>query len=116
LVIQTRPGDPRCAGVSLPRFPISPFPRERRTRRNPIVRVTLAVVFALSVASLERAPALPTASGAQPEPLTHAGRWLTDATGRVVLVRGVNMVSKLPPYTPAFAGFSDDDAALIAQE
>ncbi len=51
-----------------------------------------------------------------PEPLGHAGRWIADATGRVIITRGVNMVNKLAPYTPAFAGFSDDDAALIAHE
>src|SRR5581483_9105165 len=51
-----------------------------------------------------------------PEPLGHAGRWITDATGRVIIPRGVNMVVKFPPYTPAFAGFGEKDAALLARE
>jgi len=53
-------------------------------------------------------PALPVS------PVGHEGRWLTDALGRVLLVHGVNMVNKDPPYTPAAAGFSDADAAWLA--
>jgi endoglycosylceramidase len=48
-------------------------------------------------------------------PFGHAGRWITDARGRVVIVHGTNMVEKRPPYTPAAAGFSADDAALLAR-
>ncbi len=46
-------------------------------------------------------------------PLGHAGRWITDASGRVVIVHGINMVYKIPPYHPAAAGFGDDDAAFL---
>jgi endoglycosylceramidase len=46
-------------------------------------------------------------------PLAHDGRWFTDATGRVVMLRGVNFVEKFAPYTPAADGFDDDDAALL---
>ncbi len=46
-------------------------------------------------------------------PLGHAGRWVTDASGRVVVVHGINMVYKLPPYYPAAVGFGDDDAAFL---
>src|SRR5207247_2621805 len=49
-------------------------------------------------------------------PLNHAGRWITDAEGRVVIVHGVNMVSKRPPYAPDAAGFSEDDAAFLEAE
>jgi endoglycosylceramidase len=49
-------------------------------------------------------------------PLGHEGRWITDAKGRVVILRGVNMVAKLPPYDPAAIGFSADDAAFLAAE
>ena len=48
-------------------------------------------------------------------PLSHSGRWITDAAGRVRIVHGVNMVYKLPPYDPAAAGFGDDDAAFLAR-
>jgi endoglycosylceramidase len=47
-------------------------------------------------------------------PIGHAGRWITDATGKVVLVSGVNMVNKLTPYTPAADGFDSADAAFLA--
>jgi endoglycosylceramidase len=53
-------------------------------------------------------PVLPVA------PVAHEGRWLTDADGRVLLVHGVNMVNKEPPYYPSAAGFSDSDAAWLA--
>jgi len=53
-------------------------------------------------------PALPVG------PITHQGRWLTDAEGRVVLMHGVNMVNKNPPYYPSAEGFSDADATWLA--
>lgn len=40
-------------------------------------------------------------------------RWLVDSTGRVLMVRGVNQVNKLPPYDHASLGFSDKDAELL---
>jgi endoglycosylceramidase len=46
-------------------------------------------------------------------PLGHAGRWITDAEGRVVILHGVNMVYKVPPYAPDAAGFGADDAAFL---
>ena len=73
-------------------------PRESRTRES-------------------RLPAQGSASAlAAPElPLRHAGRWITDAHGRVVIVHGINMVYKLPPYSPAAVGFGDDDAVFLAR-
>jgi endoglycosylceramidase len=47
-------------------------------------------------------------------PIGHAGRWLTDAEGRVLLVHGVNVVNKEPPYSPSAGGFSDSDATWLA--
>jgi endoglycosylceramidase len=49
-------------------------------------------------------------------PIGHAGRWITDASGRVLILHGTNMVYKLPPYYPEAIGFDDDDAAFLAGE
>jgi endoglycosylceramidase len=49
-------------------------------------------------------------------PLSSAGRWFIDATGRVVLFHGVNMVEKQAPYYPAAYGFGDDDAAFLSEQ
>jgi endoglycosylceramidase len=46
-------------------------------------------------------------------PVRHAGRWLTDAAGRVLLPHGVNMVSKTAPYYPAAFGFGKADVSWI---
>jgi endoglycosylceramidase len=43
----------------------------------------------------------------------HRGRWLTDSSGRVVEVHGVNLVIKKPPYRPAAEGISADDARFL---
>ncbi len=68
--------------------------------------LALGVALALVLCTAARAaPALP---------LGHSGRWLTDARGRVVVVHGINMVYKLPPYDPAVTGFGDDDAKFLA--
>jgi endoglycosylceramidase len=54
-------------------------------------------------------PALPVG------PVGHSGRWLTDALGRVLLPHGVNLVNKTAPYYPAAEGFSEPDAAWLAE-
>jgi endoglycosylceramidase len=64
--------------------------------------VTAIIAVACSVAQ-----AAPTA------PLGQSGRWITDAKGRVVILHGVNMVNKRPPYYPSATGFGDDDAAFL---
>jgi endoglycosylceramidase len=46
-------------------------------------------------------------------PLGHAGRWITDAQGRVVILHGTNMVYKLAPFYPAASGFGSSDAAFL---
>jgi len=71
-------------------------------------RVGLAVAAALATFLLcAQASAGPT------PPLGHSGRWITDAKGRVVILHGVNMVYKRPPYYPAATGFGEDDAAFL---
>ena len=54
------------------------------------------------------------AAGPAP-PLSHEGRWVTDARGRVVILHGVNMVYKRPPYHPAAAGFDRADVRFLAR-
>jgi len=46
-------------------------------------------------------------------PLAHAGRWIIDARGRVVILHGLNMVSKHTPYEEATSGFGADDAQFL---
>jgi endoglycosylceramidase len=41
-------------------------------------------------------------------------QWITDADGRVIIVHGVNMINKLPPYTLSSTGFGVADAQLLA--
>ena len=56
------------------------------------------------------------ASGLRPSPaLSHEGRWITDAHGRVVTLHGVNEVTKRAPYHPAGAGFGSDDARFLSE-
>ncbi len=47
-------------------------------------------------------------------PIGHAGRWMVDRQGRVVIVHGVNMPSKWLPAHPAGLDFGSDDAELLA--
>jgi endoglycosylceramidase len=75
------------------------------------IKRSLALALLSTVAIV---PTLATGARAAPVlPLGHAGRWITDASGRVVIVHGINMVYKQPPYYPAAIGFGDDDAAFL---
>lgn len=72
----------------------------------------LGILVLLSACSRSSGPA----TSAATLPLQHAGRWITDAQGRVVVLHGLNMVYKRPPYAPDAIGFGDDDAAFLAAE
>jgi endoglycosylceramidase len=77
-------------------------------------RVRGSLVAAALAASIGALPAAAGAAPAAPQgPLSHAGRWITDRSGRVVILHGVNMVYKRPPYTPSATGFGADDAAFL---
>ncbi len=77
----------------------------RVSRRSLALAVCAAWALAAGSASVAQAsPKLP---------LSQAGRWITDASGRVVIVHGTNMVYKLPPYYPGAVGFRSDDAAFL---
>ena len=70
------------------------------------------VIVAVIVSALTAAGA----SAATKTPLSHAGRWITGADGRVAVLHGLNMVYKRAPYAPDAVGFGDDDAAFLQQE
>jgi len=69
--------------------------------------LVICSAFAVAAASASVAQASPKL------PLSHAGRWITDAKGRAVVIHGINMVYKLPPYYPSAVGFTSDDAAFL---
>jgi endoglycosylceramidase len=48
-------------------------------------------------------------------PLGTSGHWLINSDGQVVLLHGLNEVYKVAPGEPSASGFSDDDAAFLAQ-
>ena len=81
------------------------------------VAAAVAGAPAAGAAPVRAAPvrAAAAAAGTAPAPpIGHAGRWITDSSGRVLTVSGVNMVYKLPPYAPDATGFGADDAAFLA--
>jgi endoglycosylceramidase len=46
--------------------------------------------------------------------VSHAGRWMVDEDGHVVIIHGVNMPTKELPAYPAALNFGNDDARLLA--
>jgi endoglycosylceramidase len=46
--------------------------------------------------------------------IRNSGRWLIDESGRAVVLHGVNVVNKLPPYDPAAIGFRPIDVEFLA--
>src|SRR3954471_18057540 len=70
----------------------------------------VCVLFGVMVALCASALAAPV------PPFGHAGRFMTDSTGRVFTSHGVNLVYKVAPYDPSVSGFGDDDAAFLEQE
>ena len=58
-----------------------------------------------AVACLLAAASASVAQASAKLPLSHSGRWITDAQGRVVVLHGTNMVYKLAPYYPSAIRF-----------
>jgi len=73
--------------------------------------ILVVVLLALSTLDSREAKAQPNLAEF---PFHHAGQFIVDASGRVVLFHGVNLVNKFPPYTPSAAGFREVDAKLMA--
>ncbi|MGZ6694071.1 MAG: cellulase family glycosylhydrolase [Solirubrobacteraceae bacterium] len=71
------------------------------------IRVLAALTAVLSLALA--APAV----AADASRTSTRGRWIVDGAGRALLARGINVVAKRPPYTPASIGFGSDDAAFL---
>jgi len=69
-----------------------------------------------ALASAGPAPAPPAEPAPIVAPLHNVGRWLVDAEGRVVVLHGVNLVAKVPPYLPQQMGFGGDDAAYLESQ
>ncbi len=92
-------------------------PTARATQVVLAIAVALVTVVASAPAVLARAGAATDGASAVVLPqgrIGHAGRWMTDESGRVVVVHGVNMPTKLLPADPMSAGFGEDDATLLA--
>lgn len=92
--------------------------RQHRPVRR-LAAITCAVLAAAALAgpgeTVANADGPAPYTGLAALPLDHAGTWLTDAAGRVVILHGLNQVFKLAPYEPAADGFGDDDAAFLAE-
>jgi endoglycosylceramidase len=77
----------------------------------------VAILAALAAALLAAPAAVAAQSGrsqaAPRSPLGQAGRWIIDRSGRVVILHGLNMVNKQPPYQPGAVGFGGDDADFL---
>jgi endoglycosylceramidase len=89
--------------------------RIRPSRAAGLLAVGLLVAALTTDGSSRAAPLADPAmiTGPPVLPIGHAGTWLTDATGRVVVFHGLNQVYKVPPYEPSADGFGDDDAAFL---
>jgi endoglycosylceramidase len=72
-----------------------------------------SAVRTLVVATLTVLVFAAAADAAPKGPLSHEGRWITDKKGRVVILHGWNLVSKVGSYRPEDSGFSADDARFL---
>jgi endoglycosylceramidase len=76
--------------------------------------VRRSLALACGIAGLLVAAPASVAQTSPKLPLSHAGRWITDAQGRVVVLHGTNMAYKLAPYYPSAIGFGASDAAFLS--
>jgi endoglycosylceramidase len=73
--------------------------------------ITTALVVALGTVGLAG-----TAEAADVPRPSQTGRWLLDPDGRVLVLHGVNMVTKTGSHAPSSTGFGADDAAFLADQ
>jgi endoglycosylceramidase len=85
-----------------------------RRVRAVLIATGLALLLAPAVSGPAGADPASTGTGLAAGGLSQTGRWITDSSGRVVVLHGLNQVYKVAPYEPSAAGFSDDDAAFLA--
>lgn len=71
--------------------------------------IMTALVIALGTVALSG----PAEAADAPRP-SQSGRWMLDPDGRVLVMHGVNMVSKTGTHEPSALGFDADDAAFLA--
>lgn len=74
------------------------------------------MAVAACAAGLVAAPAAAQAAWPPREPLTTAGRWVVDADGRVVVVRGMNLIDKRPPYLAGARGWRPEMARWLRRQ
>lgn len=87
----------------------------RTTRRLARIAVVLALAgLAVGCTSTAGPHLKPPPSRAAAILVGHSGRWLTDGTGQVVILHGLNMVVKRPPYEPEAVGFGAVAARTLA--
>ena len=91
-------------------------PAAARARVGDTRGVLRAAAIALVSALVTAAPAAAALKPTQDAPLGHEGRWVTDASGRVVILHGLNMVYKRAAVRSRATGFGDDDAAFLARK
>ena len=96
---------------SIPATPVSTVGNVRRAL--PPVLALLALLVPAPAFAAGPAPAQ--VADRPAGPLRPEGRWVTDRTGRVVVVHGVDLVARAEPWLPGPAGFGDDDARLLAR-
>jgi endoglycosylceramidase len=85
-----------------------------RPVRIVLIAAALALLSQPALTSPASGAPSPAATGLAALGLGQAGRWITDTSGRVAVLHGVNQVYKVAPYTPSSDGFGDDDATFLA--
>lgn len=89
-----------------------------RSERGP--RLAVVGLVGLALMAVAACGGSPAGRPAHPSsdatlPLSHTGTWITDASGRTVILHGLNLVNKRAPYEPEAAGFTEADAKFLAR-